>query len=161
MLFLTKTNLKLKYLTIINMIGNLLTRSPEAQYSRFYIATAEKQPINWLSCSRSYDGVSCWADEACGIDDTPWSLYIEYWIWELFSGGFHSRLYIRGFIVCGPGLNDDMFSYSEVNLSVVGTDAVAVTGWCLVETLRGWNWWYSDCDDGGNVLFLDWGSWNK
>ena len=27
-----------------------------------------------------------------------------------------------------------MFSYSEVNLSLVGTEAVAVTGWCLGAT---------------------------
>ena len=59
--------------------------------------------------------------------------------WELFSGGLSSCLYIRGFIVQGPGPNDDMFSYSEVNLPVVGTDAAALTGWCLAKTLRGWD----------------------
>ena len=26
--------------------------------------------------------------------------------------------------MCGPGLNDDMFSYSEENLPVFGTEAV-------------------------------------
>ena len=39
--------------------------------------------------------------------------------------------------MCGPGLNDEIFSYSEVNLSLVGTEAV--TGWCLVKTLGGWD----------------------
>ena len=46
---------------------------------------------------------------------------------------------MRGFIVCGPGLNDDMFSYSEVNLSVFGIEVVALTGWCLVEMLGAWD----------------------
>ena len=39
----------------------------------------------------------------------------------------------------GPGPNNDMFSYSEVNLPVVGTKAAALTGWCLVKPLGGWD----------------------
>ena len=90
--------------------------------------------------TESCDRTSCWVDEACGIDDTPWSPCIEYRKWELFSGGLSSCLYIRGFIVRGPGPNNDMFSFSEVNLLVVGTKAAALTGCCLVKTLGGWDW---------------------